>query len=411
MLVTKRRELRVRHGTGAQRRRQKRVLKQHRHGFYCSSSCYDARRMRHLVIPAAAYVLLTSTALAAPVTFNQHIAPILYTQCAPCHRPGEAAPFSLLSYDDAKRHATQIAETTQRRYMPPWLPEHGYGEFQDERRLTDAQIELIQQWVQQGSPAGPAANAPKPPAFSDEWQLGTPDLILRASRPYQLSADGEEVFWNFILPVPITTTRWVRAIEVRPGNARVFHHANVIIDRSRSSRRQERAPGGGFPGMDLNVEEETFDPDGNFLSWKPGSEPVVEPEGMAWRADPGMDLVLNVHLRPNGRPETVSPMIGLYFTGQPRKKFPMLIQLEHDRAIDIPAGDKDFLISDDVTLPLDVDVLAIYPHAHYLGRLMEGYATLPDGGRKWLIRIPEWDLNWQGVYRLKAPLRLPKGTV
>ena len=104
-------------------------------------------------------------------------------------------------------------------------------------------------------------------------------------------------------------------------------------------------------------------------------------------------------------------MIGLYFTGQPQKKFPMLVQLEHDATIDIPPGDKDFLVTDDVKLPLDVNVLAVYPHAHYLGKLMEGYATLPDGTRKWLVRIPDWDLNWQGVYRLKEPLLLPKGTV
>ena len=348
---------------------------------------------------------------ATSVTFNQNIAPIVYHNCSPCHRPGEAAPFPLLNYDDVKRHAAQIAAVTKRRYMPPWLPEHGYGEFAEERRLTDAQIQLIQDWVGQGSPLGPAAGAPQPPKFRDEWQIGTPDLILRVDQPYQLAADGQEIFWNFILPVPITTTRWVRAIEVRPGNPRVFHHANVILDRSRASRRQERVPGAGFPGMDLAVEEETFDPDGHFLSWKPGSEPVIEPDGMAWRADPGMDLILNVHLRPTGKPETVAPMIGLYFTSQPQRKFPMLVQLEHDETIDIPPGDKDFQVSDDVRLPIDVNLLAVYPHAHYLGKLMEGYATLPDGTRKWIVRIPDWDLNWQGVFRLKEPLLLPKGTV
>ncbi len=349
--------------------------------------------------------------MAAPVTFYQHIAPIVYRECAPCHRPGESAPFSLLTYDDVKKHASQIADVTKRRYMPPWLPQPGYGEFAEERRLTDAQIQWIQEWVKQGEPAGSAAHAPAPPKFADEWQMGTPDLILRAGKPYQLPADGGEIFWNFVMPVPITTTRWVKAIEVRPGNTRVFHHANVILDRSRAARRREANPGGGFPGMDLAFEEETFDPDGHFLSWKPGSEPVVEPNGMAWRADPGMDLVLNVHLRPTGKPETVSPMIGLYFTGQPQTRFPMLAQLEHDAAIDIPAGDKDFLISDDFRTTMDLNVLAIYPHAHYLAKLMEGYATLPDGTRKWLVRIPDWDLGWQGVFRYKSPVFLPRGSV
>ena len=345
------------------------------------------------------------------VTFYASIAPIIYHECSPCHRPGESAPFSLLTYDDVKRHATQIAAVTKRRFMPPWLPEHGYGSFMEERRLTDAQIQLIQDWVNAGSPAGSAAKAPAQPKFTSDWELGPPDLILRVTKPYTLPADSTEIFWNFILPVPITTTRWVKAMEVRPGNPRVFHHANVILDRSRAAVRHESTPGTGFPGMDLVFEEETFDPDGHFLSWKPGADPVVEPDGMAWRADPGMELVLNVHLKPTGKVETVSPMIGLYFTDKPQTKFPMLIQLEHDGMIDIPAGDKDFLVSDDYKVPVDLNVLALYPHAHYLGKLMEGYATLPGGKREWLIRIPDWDLNWQGVFRLKKPVFLPRGTV
>ncbi|HWE00293.1 MAG TPA: hypothetical protein VG345_14685, partial [Bryobacteraceae bacterium] len=365
--------------------------------------------------PILLLFLIAAPAVAAGpaprVTFYRQIAPIIYQNCTPCHRPGESGPFSLVTYEDVRRHALQVAAVTKRRFMPPWLPEPGHGEFAEERRLTDAQIQLIQAWVAQGALAGSAAHASAPPKFSGEWQRGTPDLILRVAKPYQLYAEGSEVFWNFILPVPITTTRWVKAMEVRPGNPRVFHHANVILDRSGATRRQEAVPGAGFPGMDLTVEEETFDPDGHFLSWKPGSEPVVEPDGMAWRADPGMSLVLNVHLRPTGKPETISPEIGLYFTDKPQVKFPMLIQLEHDGIIDIPAGAKDFLLTDDFRVPIDVNVLEIYPHAHYLGKLLEGYATLPDGTRKWLIRIPDWDLSWQGVFRLKSPVLLPAGTV
>ena len=360
------------------------------------------------------YLLFALPAFAAPgprITFYRQIAPIIYQNCSPCHRAGESAPFSLLTYDDVKRRAPQIAEVTKRRFMPPWLPEPGHGEFAEERRLTDEQIQLIADWVKDGSPAGTPAGAPVPPKFADEWQLGTPDLILRVGRPYQLGADGPEVFWNFILPVPITATRWVKAMEVRPGNARVFHHANVIIDRSHSSRRREANSGAGFPGMDLRVEEETFDPDGHFLSWKPGSEPVVEPDGMAWRADPGMDLILNVHMKRTGKPETVSPTIGLYFTDKPQSKYPMLVQLEHDGAIDIPPGEKDFVVTDSFRTSMDMSVLAVYPHAHYLAKVLEGSAKLPDGTEKWLVRIPDWDLNWQGVYRLKKPLLLPKGTV
>jgi len=271
---------------------------------------------------------------------------------------------------------------------------------------------MLVHWIEAGAPRG---NGPDPlpdvePSTS-EWTLGKPDLVLHISKPYQLSADGPEVFWNFVVPVPIQTARWVRAMEVRPGNLRVFHHANVILDRSQAARRLESAPGAGFPGMDISLEEDTFDPDGHFLSWKPGSSPEVAPVGMAWRAEPGMDLLLNVHMRPSGKVETIDPEIGLYFTDRPRTKYPMLIQLQHDGAIDIPPGERDFTVSDDFRVPMDLKVLAVYPHAHYLGKLMEAWATLPDGSKKWLIRIPEWDLNWQGVYRYKEPVVLPAGTL
>jgi Tfp pilus assembly protein PilF len=243
-----------------------------------------------------------------------------------------------------------------------------------------------------------------------DWQLGPPDLVIRASKPFALSADGPDAFWNFVLSPLVPNTRYVQAIEIRPGNARV-HHANLLVDRARSTRHQETVAGEGFPGMDLTIDTDTFDPDSHFLFWKLGGTPWVEPEGMAWRLDPGNDLVLNVHMQPSGRPEAVQPSLGLYFTEKAPAKRPMLVKLENDRALDIPPGVRDFLVSDDFQLPLDVDVLAVYPHAHYLGRLLEAYATLPDGSRLWLIRIPQWDVNWQAVYRYRKPLFLPKGTV
>ncbi len=351
-----------------------------------------------------------NSANAAPA-FYRDVAPILYRYCAPCHRPNEAAPFSLLTYEDAKKHARQIAAVTQQRYMPPWLPQAGYGNFINELRLTNGQIAIIRQWVEQGAPAGDASDPPPTPQWSDGWRLGPPDLIVEARQPFLLSAEGPDQFWNFILPLGLNQMRWVKAVEIRPGNPRVVHHANLLPDRSASARRRETNPGAGFPGMDLSIEEDNFDPDSHFLFWKPSSPPWVEPDGMAWRATPGMDLVLNVHLRPSGKPERVQPSIGLYFTDQPQTKFPMLIQLEHDGLLTIPAGRRDFLVGDDFRLPVDVSVLAVYPHAHYLGKLLEGYATLPDGTKKWLIRIPNWDMNWQGVYHYQWPLKLPKGSV
>jgi hypothetical protein len=364
-------------------------------------------------VAAACVVVLSvfrATAQKLPPTFAHDIAPIVYKNCSPCHRPGEPGPFPLLSYTDARRHAREIADVTRSRHMPPWLPAPGYGDFADERRLTEAQILTIARWAAAGAPEGSAAETPPPPHFTEGWQLGPPDLVLEAARPFAVPAAGPDVFWNFLFTPRISGTRYVRAIEIRPGAAAV-HHANLIIDRARSSRHLEKEPGSGFPGMDLTIERTTFDFDSHFLFWKPGSAPYVEPDGLSWRLDPGADLVLNTHLQTTGKIEQARPTVGLYFTDQAPTRFPMLIQLEHDGALDIPAGVRDFGVSDDFRLPMDVEVLAVYPHAHYLGRLLEGYATLPDGARVWLIRIPEWDPHAQAVFRYRQPVLLPKGTL
>jgi tetratricopeptide (TPR) repeat protein len=295
--------------------------------------------------------------------------------------------------------------------MPPWLPEHGYGDFSGDRSLTPEQIATITRWVREGAPEGTAADTPGPPAFPDGWQLGTPDLVLQAPSSFPLPASGPDVYWNVIFTTGLATRRWVRAIEIRPGERRLVHHANLLVDRTGSARALETAPGKGFPGMDFVLMRSPFDPAGHFLFWKPGGAPHVEPAGFAWRLDPGNDLVLNMHLQPSGKPEEVRPSIGLYFTGEPQMKFPLVIELENDNALDIPAGARDFTVADDFRLPMDIDILAVYPHAHYLGKLLEAWATLPGGAKKWLVRIPNWDSNWQAVYYYREPLFLPKDAV
>jgi tetratricopeptide (TPR) repeat protein len=349
--------------------------------------------------------LLTPVFGASTPTFAHDIAPIIYEKCAPCHHPGDAAPFSLLTYPDAQKRAPQIAAATRARYMPPWLPEPGYGDFSDTRSLTKEQIATIAAWSAAGAPQGPAAEAPPPPSFPTDWQLGPPDLILEPQTSFQLPPSGRDVYWNFVFTPNLTARRWVRAVEIRPGQPRVVHHANLLLDRAAS------APGKGFPGMDLEIAGSPFDPDGHFLFWKPGNTPHTEPDGFAWRLAPGNQLVLNMHLQPSGKPETIKPSIGIYFTDKPQTKFPLLVQLENDQALDIPAGAADFVIADNFRLPLDADILAVYPHAHYLGKVLEAWATLPDKTRKWLIRIPSWDQNWQAVFYYRQPVFLPKDSV
>jgi tetratricopeptide (TPR) repeat protein len=349
-------------------------------------------------------------AASQPVTFNHDIAPVIYHYCAPCHRAGEAAPFSLLTYQDTAKLADQIAYITEKRIMPPWLPSPGPEKFAGELRLTDAQISLLREWAKQGAPEGDPRDLPPAPHFTPGWQLGPPDAILRAEKPYTLPAQGSDNYWNFIFRTNFPETRWIRAIEIRPGEKRVVHHANVFVDRFHSSREQEKKPGDGFPGMELRIESDSFDPDSHFFFWKPGSVPHEEPDGMAFRLDPGDDLVLNVHLQPSGKPEQILPTIGLYFTDKPATKFPFLLELQNDQALDIPAGAANFEVDDEFTLPTEVQLLAIYPHAHYVGRVLVASATLPDGTREPLIEIPHWDLNWQAVYYYENEMILPAGT-
>jgi tetratricopeptide (TPR) repeat protein len=356
-------------------------------------------------------LLLAGLALLAP-TFNKEVAPIVFARCAPCHHPGGSGPFSLLGYDDVKRHAQQIVRVTGSRFMPPWLPDPGFGEFAGALRLSDAEIGLIRRWVEEGAVEGRPVDLPAPPRFTTDWQLGAPDLVLTIPKAYTLPAEGGDIYRNFIFTFPLEGVRYVRALEIRPGNPRAVHHANLLIDRGRTSRVREGRDGQpGFPGMDIKIEAGALDPESHFLFWKPGSVVSREPDGMAWTVEKGTDLVLNMHLQPSGKPEAIRPSLGLYFTPEAPRFLPLLVQLENDRALDIPPGRTDFAVADEFTLPVDVDLLGVYPHAHYLGREVDGVATLPDGSRKPLIRIRRWDQNWQGVYRYARPVFLPKGTI
>ena len=347
-----------------------------------------------------------------PVTWSRQIAPIVYRNCAVCHHPGGAGPFSLLSYDDARRRGQQILDVTQSRYMPPWLPAAGYGDFAGERRLNEEDLAMIRTWVTSGMAEGNRADAPPAPHYGTTWQMGKPDLILSVAHPWTLPASGSDVFRNFVLPYPLVQTHFIRAMEILPGTPQVVHHANILIDRTASYRRDHPDWQEGVPGMELELDGgNTFDPDSHFLFWKPDTPVLEEPNGMPWRLDPGNDLILNMHLKPSGKPETIDAQIGLYFTDQPPTSHPMLLQLEDDRDLDIPAGARDFVVHDEFTLPIDVELLGIYPHAHYLGRELEAWAILPSGQKKWLIRIPSWDIDRQSVYRYRTPVLLPRGTV
>ncbi len=343
-----------------------------------------------------------------PVTFNQDIAPLVYEHCTVCHRPGQAGPFALLTYADAKKHAKQMVEVTAKHYMPPWLPEGPTGEFQGDRRLSEAQIQMFQKWLAAGAPEGEHSAPPPLPLWPRDWQLGPPDLVVQMPQKYTLAAEGRDVYRNFVVPTGLTATRIVRAVEFKPGNRRIVHHAFVEVDYGGAARRLEGSDGQpGFEGM--NLPEGVKMPGGYFLGWQPGKAPIAEPPGFGWTLEPGRDLVIRAHLRPTGKPEDLQAMIGFYFTDIPSTNTTFLLNLTSFN-IDIPAGAANYLIEDSFVLPVAVDVLGVLPHAHYIGKELTGLARLPDGSVKRLLRIPDWDFNWQGDYRYVRPVHLPAWT-
>jgi tetratricopeptide (TPR) repeat protein/mono/diheme cytochrome c family protein len=357
---------------------------------------------------ACVAVTLASTAFAQPnVTFNKDIAPILFGSCASCHRPGEIAPFSLLTYEDARPRAAAILRAVRDRSMPPWKPEPGYGStFVGERRLSDQQVDTIRKWVDEGTVRGDAADLPPPPKFAEGWRLGQPDLIVSLAEPYRLKAGGADVLRNVVIPVQLPEPRYVRALEFRPGNARVVHHANIRVDRSGASRAldaQDREI--GFDGF---VTTASF-PDGEFLGWTPGQLAPPVPPGMAWRLEARSDLVVQLHMQPLDTEQLVQPSIGLFFTREPPGLMPVMLRLGR-HTIDIAPGLAQYESRDSYVIPIDADVTAIQPHAHFRAKEIRGFALLPDGTRRWLILIRDWDFNWQDLYRLSTPLPLPKGT-
>jgi len=340
-------------------------------------------------------------------TFNRDIAPIVFNHCSGCHRPGQSAPFNLLTYADVTKRAKQIREVVEKRIMPPWLPEKGSVPFANDRSLSSQQISLIRRWVENGLQEGVGAR-PELPHWNEGWQLGTPDLIVKLSQPYVLKPEGKDVYRNFVIPIPVSARKFVKGVELSPGNSKVVHHAFINIDTTGYSRKRvDKDEPPGFDGMAL--PETAAMPGGQSLSWQPGKMHSFAGPGLAWALEPKTDLVLQLHLHPTGKPETLQPSVGFFFTDEPPTNTPFRLNL-NPLNLDIPAEAKDYVVEDRYVVPVDIRLLSVLPHAHYLARRMEGYAVLPDGTRKDLLLIKDWDFNWQGDYQYAIPVELPRGS-
>lgn len=359
-----------------------------------------------LALAATGAASLLADAAAPAPTFNKDIAPIVFQNCTACHRPGEVAPFTLMSYDDVAKRIKTIAKVVEKRVMPPWKAEPGLQHYLDERRLTDAQIALIKQWAAGGMKQGDAADLPPMPKFTEGWALGEPDLILDPGEDYELGAEGRDVYRCFVVPSKFAEDRYVSAVEVRPGNRRVVHHVIVHLDTSGKARELDAAdPGPGY----TTHGGVRFRAAGQIGGWAPGNQARKLPDGVGTFVPRGADVVLEVHYHKSGKVEKDRTKIGLFFTkGEVDKRFrtyPLA-----NIGIRIPPGDSNYTARASIPIVTDVTALRVMPHMHLLGREMTITATLPDGRKLPLVSVPDWDFNWQTTYAFAEPVKLPRGS-
>jgi len=373
-----------------------------------------------------------------PVTFSEHVAPIVFANCAPCHRPGEAAPFSLLSYRDARPLAKAIASATASHVMPPWKAGPSDYAFANARQLSADQIATIQRWVADGALEGDPARLPALPRFTEGWQLGPPDLVVSMSEAFEVPARGPDVYRNFVVPLNLGRDTWVRAIEFRPSARTVVHHSLFFLDTTSASRERDASdPLPGFPGgmgggrvggsgrglaglLRGRGAADSVDDDpvarvaGGLGGWALGGRALELPTGLAFFVAKGSDLVLSTHFHPSGKIEHEKSTVGLYFASSPPTQAFTTIQLPPIfglfEGLDIPADEGRYTIKDSFVLPIDVRAFSVGAHAHYLGKQMRLTATLPDGAVKTLLRIDDWDFSWQERYRYAELVSLPRGT-
>jgi len=355
------------------------------------------------------FAVATITAHAAAPTFDRDVAPVIFKNCAYCHRPGEAAPFPLLTYEDVFKKKATIAKATHLRAMPPWKADRVSIPYRDERRLSDKEIALIEDWVKAGAPEGNASEKPEPPKFSTGWRLGEPDLVVEVPKAYNVPADGPDIYRNIAVPLGLDEDKWVTAIDMRPSARAVVHHVLYFADVKGAAHLKQQGDQPGFNGMR---------PGGNGTlglgGWAVGGQPSFFPENLALKVPKGSDLVIQYHFHPTGKPEAEKALIALYYAKKPPEHSMMRIQMPPHYSLfsglDVPAGEKDFVIRDSYTLGAGIKAIGVAAHAHHIAKIMKLTATFPMGEVKTLFQISDWDFAWQDRYYFEKFETLPAGT-
>jgi len=351
--------------------------------------------MRTLILAPVLAVCATIPAMAAEnvvgkPTFSRDVAPIVYKHCLECHRPGEAAPMSLRTYEEARPWAKSIKEKVSARLMPPWYADPAHGKFSNDARLSESEIETLVGWVDAGAPKGNPKDMPETPTFAEGWRMGEPDFIVDLPE-VTVPADGGDYFPDLTFSANVLEGKWIRAIEVRPGNRAVAHHVVIFMNGMAGMS------GGGMSNF-------------NVLGvWSVGTEPNVYPEGMGRRLPPGQRLMANMHYHPNGTATTDQTRIGLYY-GEGELKHEVQAALAGSFSLRVPAGEPNHQETASWYVDRDIKIISMFPHMHWRGKDMKLTAAYPDGKQDVLLNVPSYDFNWQLFYYPTDGVALPAGS-
>jgi hypothetical protein len=347
------------------------------------------------------------TAQTRPVTFHEDVEPVVQKRCQACHRPGEAAPFSMLTYKDARPWAASMKRAVVSRQMPPWHADPAIGHFANDRRLTDAEIDVIARWADGGAPEGDPKKAPAPMTFVEGWNIGQPDKVLEMPEPFDVPAQGTIDYQWIVMPTGLDKDTWIEGVEVRPGDRSVVHHVIAFYRRPGSKWLADAKPGVATPKG--SGDSEAGMSDGAIGGYVPGLPASRLRPGRAVLLPAGSDIVLQMHYNATGKAARDQTKVGIVFARRDIVERSFQIGVGSFNFV-IPPGEANYRVDADVTIDSDVRVVGFTPHMHFRGKSFEYRAILPDGTREVLLRVPRYDFNWQLTYDLAEERVFPKGT-
>jgi hypothetical protein len=344
------------------------------------------------------------------VTFHKDVEPILQNHCQECHRSGEIAPFSLLTYEQTRPYAKAIRSDILLKKMPPWFADPHYGHFSNDRSLSKDEIATITAWVDSGAKEGDSKDAPKPKDFYDGWNIPTPDLVISMQEPFNLPATGEVQYQYIVMPTQFTEDHWIQAVEARPSNREVVHHIVVFIRPKESKWLRAAQPGIPYtpPGGGKDFTNTSGGGSDILMIYTPGMIPEIWRPGLGKLIKAGSDLVFQVHYTTNGKATSDLSKIGLVFAKEKPAERAQTFAAS-SLTFKIPPQDPNFEVDAKQVFPNGAQLLSLFPHMHLRGKAFEYDLTYPDGRTETLLKVPKYDFFWQFDYRLDKPLVVPAG--